>query len=144
MEESTRRQKDQLLVEGVATNEKMPLKRRLFYTFTGCVFLVSILAVIAGKMTTWLISSDSHSNIDGKANSSLFNQTNIPVTVTVQLVQNSPSTGRYSNFTITEELLYDSKGQGVENLSFLEGGLLFLSKLNQMDAIFTFLVQGKK
>ena len=66
MDEPTNRHNAKLLVEGMATDDPKIPEHQLLYIFTGFVFLLSTLALIAGKMTTWLFAVDSYSDVDDK------------------------------------------------------------------------------
>jgi hypothetical protein len=129
-EEPTTRPNDQLLVEGVTpTNKKSRKKRQVCIVIAG-VILVCLLALLTGKILTWLTSSDSHSSASSEANSSQSNQTTVPV-------EQKPSrTGTYSNLTIGEELQYDTTGMDI--LHFINGVRPFLQMVNQTKRNFTF------
>ena len=130
VEEPTTRQNDQLLVEGVTTTDKKPKRKQQVWIAIGCVILACLLALLAGKVITWMTPSDSHPSSSGTTTSSQSNQSST-------LVDQKPSrTGTYSNLTIGEELRHDVTGADV--LSLLEGGRLFLVKLDQPESNFTF------
>ena len=126
----TTRPNDQLLVEGVTPTSKKPQRKRQVCIVIAGVILVCFLALLTGKIITWLTYSDSHSSVSSEANSSQSNQTTVPI-------EQKPSrTGTYSNLTIGEELRHDATGADI--LSFLEGGRLFLDKVDKPESNFTF------
>ena len=126
----TTRPNDQLLVEGVTPTSKKPQRKRQVCIVIAGVILVCFLALLTGKIITWLTYSDSHSSVSSEANSSQSNQTTVPI-------EQKPSrTGTYSNLTIGEELQYDTTGMDI--LHFINGVRPFLQMVNQTKRNFTF------